>query len=122
MTYAERDPHGIVPESFWQRYDSIAAAQRDAERQGTTQPRCPNRRCHSTRIQKKVGADSPQRKPGAYRCDNCGEHFDEPAPSKREASLQFYESQDFDARRAKRAERPSVPDSAEQATLGEVGR
>lgn len=118
--YAGPDPHGIVPDTF--DYESIAAAQRDAERQGATQKRCPNRRCRSTRIQKKVGADSPQRKPGAWRCDNCGGHFDEPAPSKRAASLQFYESQDFDRRRAQRRQRPAVPQDAEQATLGEVSR
>jgi hypothetical protein len=76
-----RDPYDIVPEAFKQRYDSI----REAEREPTTTdpdtlPRCPECKSHNIRQKRDSVADQPRAKPGDYKCQNCLEHFNEPAP------------------------------------------
>ena len=105
-TERERDPHGVIPDSFLERYpaaDSIREALRMAEREAAadrfeleSRERCPE--CESTRLRKKHEsvADQPNRREGAYKCAN-GHHFDTPLPSVNE-------------------------EVGEQVTLSEVGR
>jgi DNA-directed RNA polymerase subunit RPC12/RpoP len=88
----EADPHDIVPDSFLEQYpeaDSIADALRAAERAPSTTdrdalPRCPD--CGSTKLQLKTGsADRERAIDTAYKCNHCGSHVDDPAPSVNEA-------------------------------------
>ena len=85
------DPHDIVPDSFRKRHpdaSTVAEALRQAERAATNSdpdefPRCPD--CLSVRIRRKDGHLSMDHKiDAAYKCSNCGAHFDEPAPSREE--------------------------------------
>jgi DNA-directed RNA polymerase subunit RPC12/RpoP len=78
----ERDPHGIVPESFYKRYRSIQDAEREVERIGQLRRgRCPD--CDSLSIVQKTDGyrDLENRRPEACKCSDCGAHFDELAES-----------------------------------------
>jgi len=86
------DPHDIVPDAFRRRHpdaSTVAEALRQAERAATNSdpdefPRCPE--CLSVRIRRKDGHLSMDHKiEAAYKCSNCGGHFDEPAPSREAA-------------------------------------
>lgn len=63
--------------------DAIDAETLEARRSRTSStargemPRCPE--CGSVKLHHKSGGPSGTRKPGAYRCDGCNHHFDEPA-------------------------------------------
>ena len=85
------DPYDIVPDAFRRRYagcDSVREALRQAEQAATTSDadtfaRCPE--CLSVKITRKsehVAMD--HKRQTAYKClaVGCGEHFDEPAPSR----------------------------------------
>jgi uncharacterized C2H2 Zn-finger protein len=83
---AERDPHDVVPEGFYQEWDSIDDAALYMERDGEIldDERCPE--CASVQIERKSEAwtaDAPHKVDTAYRCtvDGCGTHFRAPAPS-----------------------------------------
>ena len=84
---AQADRYGIVPEGFCAAYgeSTIRAALRAAERAPTTTPagelrRCPN--CGSVRVHGKPGhREIPNKRSEAHKCNDCGEHFDETAPS-----------------------------------------
>jgi len=86
----EIDPHGIIPDSFladWQA-DSIREAMRKAEAAPstsdlTTRKRCPA--CGSTAWFEKGDVEMDHKRPEPNCCSDCGEHFNEPAPSKQEA-------------------------------------
>jgi len=79
------DPHDIIPEEFRREFgdsETVAdALQRAAARESTTpdsdQPCCPE--CYSTCVTPKSDSStsSKQRKPGAWKCTECYEHFDE---------------------------------------------
>jgi DNA-directed RNA polymerase subunit RPC12/RpoP len=82
-TGAAPDPHGLLADT---PFNSMREAQREADRAGEvqSQPRCPAAGCASTNISVKPGAtsaDPDHKRPEAYRCAACGNHFDEPAPS-----------------------------------------
>jgi DNA-directed RNA polymerase subunit RPC12/RpoP len=85
-----RDPHGVIPEAFEQRWrDRGATTAREAlqmaEREPTATdtdalPRCPE--CDSIKIQLKTGVGERDREiDTAYKCNHCGHHFDDPGPS-----------------------------------------
>jgi transposase-like protein len=82
------DPHNVVPAGFLENYpaaDTIREALRLAEQETSTtdhdeMPRCPA--CKSVNITRKCDwRDQPNRREGDCKCQNCGEHFAEPAPS-----------------------------------------
>jgi hypothetical protein len=83
------EPAIDVPEQFRENFDSLADA---LHAQSTTdadaQKRCPEPDCGATDIRKKSpsGEDIPQRKPGDWRCKNCGAHFDDPRPPRNETA------------------------------------
>ena len=83
-----RDPHGIVPAAFWDRYDSI----RDAERAVENPDRRRCRSCRGTNIVQKAtagGLGPGNRRPEDWTCRTCGAHFDAPlAPKGEEAGQQ----------------------------------
>lgn len=77
----ERDPYGIVPDGFYDRFDSIEEAKRCLERHNPpeNEPRCPE--CHTTDIRKKRGqyaSDASHKKPETYYCKGCNSHFFKP--------------------------------------------
>jgi hypothetical protein len=65
--------------------DAIDAETLEARRSRTSttdreeMPHCPE--CGSVKLHHKTGGPSGTRKPGAYRCDGCNAHFDEPVPT-----------------------------------------
>jgi hypothetical protein len=81
----DHDPHGIVPDGFVQAWGgtSIPDALRRAEAAPSSTPTldrgvCPA--CESQQVSPKAGTyDSDQRQSGAYKCLECGAHFDSPA-------------------------------------------
>jgi ribosomal protein L37AE/L43A len=92
---SERDPHGIVPDEFWEEYDSIESARKHTEKGDLDDRlRCPH--CASTAIDRKLGnqhSECTHRRPEDYRCknDRCYRHFDEPAPSARAEGVPAHE-------------------------------
>jgi ribosomal protein L37AE/L43A len=91
-----RDPHGIVPDSFKIRYDSLQEAEHElSDTDPETMLRCPECKSHNIRQKRSGIADQPREKPGDWKCNQCLAHFDEPAP-------------------------PRVEVIGRQATLGEV--
>ena len=79
---AERDPHGIVPNGFYEKWDSVREAARDAEvtTDAADRTRCPE--CDSTNLRYRpgptVGEKSRHAEEELYKCRNCGASFDEP--------------------------------------------
>ena len=79
---AERDPHGIVPDGFYEQFDSVREAARDAEvtTDAADRTRCPE--CDSTNLRYRPEAtqsDRPSHHGGTlYLCRTCEEEFDEP--------------------------------------------
>jgi transposase-like protein len=76
----DRDnPSGRSLEELVDEVDAETLEQR-RHAHSTTDPsemkRCPA--CGSVKIRPKTGGPSGARKPGDYRCDGCGDHFDEP--------------------------------------------
>lgn len=86
MMASERDPHGIVPDGFWELYDSIDEAKRKhSSTDFESERRCPE--CDSYRWMAKQDDLRKQsnRQPEPYRCRNCSHHFwvpSEPGESK----------------------------------------
>ena len=86
---SERDPHGIVPDEFWEEFGSIEAARSaPSSTDESERKRCPE--CGSPNISLKPGSiasDCTHRKDARYRCakEGCGVHFDEPEPPEIEA-------------------------------------
>ena len=83
---SDPDPYGIVPDDFVARSSAstIAGALREAEQQTSRDrralPRCPE--CTSVQLVRKHGHVEMDHKVDTdYKCDACGAHFDEPAPS-----------------------------------------
>ena len=79
------DPHGILPESFRERYrdcETVEQALRKAENTGGTTPLREKRRCktcRSVRIRKKTFKhDIEHRREGEYKCTSCSAHFSQP--------------------------------------------
>ena len=79
---SERDPHGIVPNEFWEEFGSIEAARSaPSSTDETERKRCPE--CGSVSIRQKASKPADHcthRKDARYRCakEGCGAHFDEP--------------------------------------------
>jgi DNA-directed RNA polymerase subunit RPC12/RpoP len=85
MMASEQDPHGIVPNSFWEMYDSLREAEREPTTTDTdTLPRCPDCRSHCIRQKPDTIADQPRAKEGDYKCKNCLNQFNSPLPPKKE--------------------------------------
>jgi ribosomal protein L37AE/L43A len=89
---AERDPHDIVPDGFYDEWDSIEQASRHMQRDSDIldEKRCPE--CGRTQIERKVDTihdDLPHKVDTAYRCGkaSCGAHFRAPAPSANEEGV-----------------------------------
>lgn len=78
----ERDPHGIVPDSFWELYDSIEEARRNAENatDDDARKRCPADGCASVHITPRSSKPTSQTE-HAWRCKRCGHRFDTPRAS-----------------------------------------
>jgi DNA-directed RNA polymerase subunit RPC12/RpoP len=73
------DPHGIIPESFWEHYDSLREAEQAPSTSDTAaEERCPE--CLSARVRLKQDSlrEQPNREPENWKCLNCSEHFDQP--------------------------------------------
>lgn len=84
---SERDPHGIVPDEFWDEFGTIEAAHKaPSTTDKAEQKRCPS--CDSINIRHKpgapVGSDPPHREDADYRCARCEAHFNEPKPPEAE--------------------------------------
>ena len=82
MMAAEDDPHDLVPNGFYEKWDSVQEASMYA---GTTtdaadRTRCPE--CDSTNLRYRpgptVGEKSRHAEQELYKCRNCGASFDEP--------------------------------------------
>ena len=68
---------GLIPGGF----DPDKARRQQSTTPKSDRPKCPY--CGSVSINRKTSRnDHPQRKPGAFRCENCSEHFDEPEREK----------------------------------------
>jgi len=86
---SERDPHGIVPNEFWEEFGSIEAARSaPSTTDESERKRCPE--CGSVSIREKASKPADyctHRKDARYRCakEGCGVHFDEPEPPEIEA-------------------------------------
>ena len=64
---------GLIPEGF----DLDKARRQQSTTAKSDLPKCPA--CGSVSIIRKTSReDHPQRKPGAFRCESCAEHFDKP--------------------------------------------
>jgi ribosomal protein L37AE/L43A len=83
-----RDPYGIVPDGFYQLYDSIEEARREVEStfgdRNRDAYRCPE--CGSPNIVHKPGATAGEpdhKRAGDWKCQSqpCRAHFDTPAGS-----------------------------------------
>ena len=73
------DPHDIIPEPFWQHYDSLREAEQAPSTSDTAgEERCPE--CLSARTREKRDRlrKQPNRRPEDYKCLNCASHFDRP--------------------------------------------
>jgi len=81
----DHDPFDIVPEDFCANCNAtnIPDALAAAEEAASSTPRgelrrCPH--CQSVKVrQKKANYELEHMLPEQYRCEECGEHFDEPA-------------------------------------------
>ena len=80
---AERDPHGIVPDGFYDRWDSVKQASIHASVDSDERDRgcCPE--CGSTLLRYRSGGHGAASPPAhasdkTYTCRNCGNEFDEP--------------------------------------------
>ncbi|MDR9382712.1 MAG: hypothetical protein RI560_13715 [Natronomonas sp.] len=75
---SSRDPHGIVPDSFWEEFDSIEEARNQAE---TTpeekKKRCPE--CRSTHLTPRSNKPVSQTVHD-WLCKKCRHSFDDPLP------------------------------------------
>ena len=82
MMAAERDPHDIVPDGFYDEFDSVRQAARDAPvaTDSDDRTRCPA--CGSTNLRYRPGPTVAEKSRHAeeelYKCRNCGAAFDEP--------------------------------------------
>jgi len=84
--HREADPHEIIPDGFLDAFDAETPAEalEQAERApSSTDPedmrRCRN--CWSQKCIRKVADwETIQRKPGAWKCNECQEHQDNPLP------------------------------------------
>jgi rubredoxin len=81
MMASERDPHDIVPDGFYDEFDSLADARRSLDSTGDERGCCPE--CGRSWIRYRPGntmaAESPQRNGDEnYVCRRCGHTFDEP--------------------------------------------
>ncbi|RAW44076.1 hypothetical protein DQW50_16260 [Halorubrum sp. 48-1-W] len=79
----------IAPDDFVARSpastlrEALRIAERQTSRDVDQLPRCPD--CLSTQIRSKPGAlEMTHKRDEQFKCTNCGEHFDEPAPSREE--------------------------------------
>jgi ribosomal protein L37AE/L43A len=89
---AERDPHGIVPDGFYDEWSSIQRAAFYMDRAGDIldENRCPD--CASAQIKRKPEAwtdDAAHKVETAYCCQRsgCRAHFRAPAPSANEEGV-----------------------------------
>lgn len=80
----------IAPDDFVARSgkstlrEALKAAERQTSRGTDELPRCPE--CGSIRLRKKPGAiEMPHKRDEPFKCTGCGEHFDNPAPSREDA-------------------------------------
>ena len=81
----DHDPYGIVPDGFCAAWNAtnIPDALAAAEDAPSSTPRgelrrCPH--CQSVKVrQKKANYQIEHMRPENYRCEECGEHFDDPA-------------------------------------------
>jgi ribosomal protein L37AE/L43A len=81
---SERDPHDIAPPGFFDEYDGLEDASRRmaSKTDKADLTRCPE--CAMADISIKsdpLRSDCVHRRPGRWRCNICGAHFDDPAPS-----------------------------------------
>jgi hypothetical protein len=89
MSTDNTTPEIDIPDEFYENYDSIHdAAAAASSTDPDAQPRCPNTGCGSIDITRKASSveSMPQRKAGDWRCKNCGHHFDDPRPPRRETA------------------------------------
>jgi hypothetical protein len=89
--WADKDPHGVLPETFKIQYDSLReAAYQPSSTDCRTEPRCPD--CSSPNISRRphtIAEDPEHTRGGRWRCrsGDCRHCFDEPAPSANEEGV-----------------------------------
>lgn len=81
---SSRDPHDIVPDSFWQSHDSLADAVAAASSTDENdRKRCPADGCGSIQITP-TSSKPINQTAHAWKCAWCGHTFDDPLPPKSE--------------------------------------
>jgi hypothetical protein len=89
--WVDKDPHGVLPESFKREFDSMReAAYQPSSTDSRTEPRCPD--CSSPNISRRphtIAEDPEHTREGRWRCraGDCRHCFDEPAPSANEEGV-----------------------------------
>lgn len=89
--WVDKDPHGVLPETFKIQYDSLReAAYQPSSTDSRTEPRCPA--CSSPNISQRphtIAEDPEHTREGRWRCraGDCRHCFHEPAPSANEEGV-----------------------------------
>lgn len=74
--WADKDPHGLLPEDFKRQYDSIREAEeKESSTDFESEKRCPECDSHRWRGKQDDLKRQPNRNPAPYKCLNCSHHF-----------------------------------------------